>query len=255
MKLQKTEAGKGQMVMKPSGRILTASVAVLSCLVLVWVYTSIESFAASNDQSASKSLLPVWVTDDETVTEPSDDETPTPTLLPTESSASSENVEMAIDPSTSELIEAAYKDPVAQEPKKPVDTARRDTPLPNASGNSASHPGNYTSLPKVAPPSTASPSSGNATTFPQEDPWTGSTDPANGVPMQPVPIQTSPPDTPEVTEASPQPPPDLPAGTETSTQPPQVLPTDEETPSQAPTPPETTTPSNLPPDQPPITDD
>lgn len=269
MKLQKTEAGKGQMVMKPSGRILTASVAVLSCLVLVWGYTSIESFAASNDQSASKSILPVWATDDETVTEPSDDETPTPTLLPTESSASSENVEMAIDPSTSELIEAAYKDPVAQEPKKPVDTARRDTPLPNASGNSASHPGNYTSLPKVAPPSTTSPSSGNAITSPQEDPWAGSTDPANGALAQPVPIQTSPPDTPEVTEASPQTPPDLPAGmetstqaphdlptgTETSTQPPQVLPTDEETPSQAPTPPETTTPSDLPPDQPPVTND
>jgi hypothetical protein len=190
------------------------------------------------------------------VTEPSNDETPTPTLLPTESSASSENVEMAIDPSTSELIEAAYKDPVAQEPNKPADTARRDTPLPNASGNSASNSGNYTNLPKVAPPSTTSPSSGNAITSPQEDPWGGSTDPANGVPAQPVPIQTSPPDIPEVTEASPQPPSDLPAsmetstqapqvlptGTETSTQPLQVLPTDDETPSQAPTPPETTTP-------------
>ena len=269
MKPQKTEAGKGQMVMNPSARILTASVAVLSCLVLLWVYTSIESFAASNDQSAFKSILPVWVTDYETVTEPPDDETPTPTLLPTESSASLENVEMAIDSSTSELIEAAYKDPVAQEPKKPGNTARRDTPLPNASGNSASHPGNYTSLPKVAPPSTTSPSSGNAITVPQEDPWAGSTDPANGVPAQPVPIQTSPPDIPEVTEASSQPPPDLPAGTETSTQAPQdlptgtetstqspqILPTDEETPSQTPTPPETITPSDLPSDQPPVTDD
>jgi hypothetical protein len=246
--------------MNPSGRILTAIAAVVSCLALVWVYTSIESFAASNDQSAAKTILPVWVTgddgDDDTTTKLSGDaETPTPTLLPTESSASSEDVDTAIDPSTSELIEAAYKDPVAQEPKKPVDTARRDASLSGASSDSASRPGNHASLPTVESPSTVSPSLGNAVALSPEEPAQGSTDLANGTTEQPVPAQTLPPNTPVVTEASPQPPLELPAGTETSPSLPQDLPAEAATPSQPPSLPEVTTPSDLPSDQSPITKD
>lgn len=245
------------MVVNPSGRILTATVAVLSCLALLWVYTNIEFFAASNVQSAGNLILPVWATDeDETVTEPSeDDDTPTPTLTLTESSSSSET-DTATDPYTSELIEATYKDPVAQEPKKPDYAARSDAPLPGASDTLAGRPAGYpVLLPKVESPSLGPPSSENTAIFSQEDPFQGSTDLANDVTAQPLPAQTSPPTTPEVTEASPQTPLDVPAGTQTSPQPPLDLPADAGTPSQLPSPSNATTPSDLSPDPSLVTDD
>jgi hypothetical protein len=244
-------AGEGRVATNLSSRLLAATAAVLSCLALLWVYTSIESFAASKAQNVSKLILPVWATDgDATSAEPSeDDDTPTPTLVPADSSSSLEGTDMDFDPSTSERIEAAYKDPSAhQESKKPADNAtRRDSSLDSPLNSSASRPGTYTVLPEVEFTSTSSPLSGNIVTFSQENPFQGSTDLGNGVPAQPVPVQDSSSNTPEVTETSPQLQPDLPVGTETSTQAPQDLPTEVVTPSQASTSPETTTPTGSPP--------
>ena len=237
--------------MNQSGRILTAIVAVVSCLLLVWVYTSIESFAGPSLQSASQRILPVWATDDdETETELSgDDEPPTPTLSPTESSSSSEDTDTGADGSAGERIEAAYKDPfVHREHDKSDNDAKRDASLPAASGNPAGRPAGYSSLPKVESPSTVSQPSENISGPSPEEPTQGSTEPATGVPVQPMPAQTSPPNTPELTEAPPQPPLDLPTGPEAPTQTPPDLPAEAEMPSQAPTPPESTTPPDVPPD-------
>jgi hypothetical protein len=202
--------------MSPAGRILTATAAVLFCLALLWVYTSIESLADSNVQSPSKLALPIWVTDDEQTTEkPSDHDTPTPALVPNESSPS-DATEIATDPSTSELMEAAYTDLLAQEPKKSDEAPKRYDPFPGAPGNPAGRPANYYPvLPKVESPSTEPPSSGNTITSSQEDPAQGSTDLASGVTAQPVPAQVSPPNTPTGTKTPPQPPHALPKGTKT----------------------------------------
>jgi hypothetical protein len=236
--------------MNLSGRLLAATAAVLFCLALLWVYTSIESLADSNVQSPSKLALPIWATDDEQTAEKlPDDDTPTPALVPNESSSPSDATEIATDPSTSELMEAAYTDLLAhQESKNPADNAtRRDSSLDSPLSSSASRPGTYTVPPKIESPSTSSPSSGNIVTFSQGDPFQGSTDLGNDVPTQPVPAQDSSSNPPEVTEAPPQLQPDLPVGTETSTQAPQDLPTEAVTPSQASTSPETTTPTDSPP--------
>src|SRR4051812_13382603 len=204
------------MAMSPSGRILTATAAVLFCLALLWVYTSIESLADSNVQSPSKLALPIWATDDEQTAEKlPDDDTPTPALVPNESSSPSDATEIATDPSTSELMEAAYTDLLAQEQKKSDEAPKRSDPLPNVPSNPAGRPADYPVLPKVESPSTEPPSPGNTITSPQEDPAQGSTDLASDVTAQPVPAQVSPPNAPEGTKTSPQPPHALPKGTTT----------------------------------------
>jgi hypothetical protein len=182
--------------MRPSGGILAATAAVLFCLALLWVYTSIESLADSNVQSPSKLALPIWATDDEqTAEKPPDNDTPTPARVPNESSPS-DAMEVATDPSTSELMEAAYTDLLAQEPKKSDEAPKSSDPFPGAPANPAGRPADYPVLPKVESPSTEPPSSGNTITSSQEDPAQGSTDLASGVTAQPVPAQISPPNTP-----------------------------------------------------------
>jgi hypothetical protein len=247
-KLREAAEEQGSMAMGLSDRILTATAAVLFCLALLWVYSSIESFAEdSNVQSPSTLVLPTWVTNDEQTTKKlSDHDPPTPALVSNESSPS-EPTETVIDPSTSELMEAAYTDLIAvQEPKKLDEAPKRHDPFTGALSNPAGLPADYPVLPKVESPSMEPPSSGNAITSFQEDPAQGSTDQATGVTGQPGPAQTPPPNTPEVAQASPQPPLVPPTGTETPTQSPHALPAGAGTPSQPLTPPDASTPSGLP---------
>ena len=190
----------------PDRSLLAAIIAILAFTFLL-VLMSVYPIALFSTRSADKPIIPVWEPGDEdqTVEQTADANTPTPTLssAPTHSETS-EATETAIDPLTSEVVEAALREPFAEGPKKADEAAGKggdDLPS-SAFENPAARPADP-ALPGVESPS--SPSTENTITSLQ-DPALTSTDQYPDVMTQPVPPQTSPIDSPMGAETSPQPP-------------------------------------------------
>jgi hypothetical protein len=175
---------------------------VILALSFFGVLMSVYPIAGFSTQSVDKPIIPIWEPGDgeQTAKQTEDDDTPTPTLSSAPAQfETSGATETAIDPWTSEVVEAALREPFAQGPKQADEAAKRDD-LPRAAfDNPASRPADSV-LPKVE-----SPSSENTITSSQ-DPALTSTAQYPDVTAQPLPPQTSPPDSPVDTETFPQPP-------------------------------------------------
>jgi hypothetical protein len=214
---------------------------VILALMFFGVLVSVYPIAPFNTQSVDKSIIPIWEPGDaeQTAEKTEDDDTPIPTL--SSSPAQSETsgaIEMDVDPWASEVVEAALREPFAQGPKE-ADEAAESNDLPRAAfDNPAGRPADPV-LPRVE-----SPSSENTITSSQEDPALTSTAQYPDVTAQPLPPQTSPPDSPTGTEASPLPPLDLPADMDTSWQLPPESSADTEAFPQPSAPPDEPTPSH-----------
>src|ERR671910_2038673 len=184
------------------GRSLRVATTVILALTFFGVVMSLfYPIAGFSSQSVDKPIIAVWEPGDEEQTaKQTEEDTPTPTL----SSAparfeTSEATETAIDPWTSEVVEAALREPFAQGPQQADEAAKRDN-LPRAAFDTpVSRPADPV-LPKVE-----SPSSENTITSSQ-DPALTLTAQYPDVTAQPLPPQTSPPDSPVDTETFPQPP-------------------------------------------------
>ncbi len=178
---------------------------VILALTFFGVLMSVYPIAGFSTQSVDKPIIPIWEPGDEeqTAEQTEDDDTPTPTLSSAPAQFETPGApETPIDPWTSEVVEAALREPFAQEPKKADEAAKRDD-LPRPSfENPAGLPTDLV-LPRVE-----SPSSENTITSSQEDPALTSTAqyPDTDVTAQPLPPQTSPADSPVDTETFPQPP-------------------------------------------------
>src|SRR5215210_3853922 len=183
-------------------RSLRAATIVILALSFFGVLMSVYPIAGFSTQSVDKPIIPIWEPGDveQTAKQTEDDDTPTPTLSSAPAQfETSGATETAIDPWTSEVVEAALREPFAQRPKQTDEAAKRDD-LPRAAfDNPASRPADPV-LPKVE-----SPSSENTITSSQ-DPALTSTAQYPDVTAQPLPSQTSPPDAPVDTETLPQPP-------------------------------------------------
>jgi hypothetical protein len=184
------------------GRSLRAATIVILALTFFGVLMSVYPIAGFSTQGVDKPIIPIWEPGDEeqTAEQTEDDDTPIPTLssAPTQSETSGAT-ETAIDPWTSEVVEAALREPSGQGPKQADEAAKRDD-LPRAAfNNPAGRPADFV-LPRVE-----SPSSENTITSSQ-DPALTSTAQYPDVTAQPLPSQTSPPDSPVDTETFPQPP-------------------------------------------------
>jgi hypothetical protein len=175
---------------------------VILALSFFGVLMSVYPIADFITQSVDKPIIPIWEPADgeQTAKQTEDDDTPTPTLSSAPAQfETSGATETAIDPWTSEVVEAALREPFAQGPKQADEAAKRDD-LPRAAfDNPVSRPADPV-LPKVE-----SPSSENTITSSQ-DPALTSTAQYPDVTAQPLPPQTSPPDSPVDTETFPQPP-------------------------------------------------
>jgi hypothetical protein len=183
----------------PDRSPLAAAIVILG-LTIFGVLTSVYPIAGLHIQSADEPIIPVWEPgDEEPRAEHSEDDTPTPTLLsaPTQSPPSGAT-ETAIDPWTSEVVEAALREPFVEEPKKPDEAAKGDELLRGAFDN----PDGRLADPIL--PEVESPPLGNTITS-SEDPALTSTDQYPDVTAQPVPPQHPPPDSLADTEAFPQP--------------------------------------------------
>ncbi len=184
-------------------------------LTIFGVLTSVYPIAGFNTQNADEPIILIWESGDEEQTaKQTEDDILTPTLssAPTRSETSGAT-ETPIDPGASEVVEAALREPFAQEPKKADEAAQGDD-LPRAAfDNPAGRPSDPV-LPRVESPSLEN----TITSF--QDPALTSTAqyPDTDVTAQPLPPQTSPPDSPTGTEASPQPPLNLPADMDISWQ-------------------------------------
>jgi hypothetical protein len=194
----------------PDRSPLAAAIVILG-LTIFGVLTSVYPTELFSTRSADKPIIPVWESADEkqAAQKTEDDDTPTPTLssLPAQIDTSGATEETDTDPSTSEvveaaLVEAALREPFAQGPKKADEAAAKgDDDLPRAAfENPAARPAGPV-VPRVE-------------SAPSENTLTSSQDPAltspaqypdTDVTAQPLPSQTSPPDSPTGTEASPQP--------------------------------------------------
>ena len=189
---------------------LLAAAIVILALTFLGVLTSVYPIALFNIQSADKPIIPVWepADEDQTAEHAADANTPTPALSssPTQSETSEGTEETAIDPLTSEVVEAALREPFAQGPKKADEAAAKgDDDLPRAAfENPAARPADPV-LPRPEP----APSQ-NTITFSQ-DPALLSTARYPDATAEPLPPQTSPPDPPvdpETFSQAPPPPPD-----------------------------------------------
>jgi hypothetical protein len=212
--------------MNTPDRSLLAPVIVILALTFFGVLVSVYPIAPFITQSVDKPIIPVWepADEDQTAKQTADDDTPTPTLSSslTHSETSEATEETAIDPTTSEVVEAALREPFVEEPKTPDKVSKGDD-LPRATFNNPAGHLTDPALPKVESP----PPLENTIT-PSEDPVLASTDQYPGVMAQPVPSQTPPPDSPTGTEASLQPPLDLQADMDPSWQLPPELSADTE---------------------------
>jgi hypothetical protein len=175
---------------------------VILALTFSGVLMSVYPIAGFSTQSVDIPIIPVWEPRDEeqTAEQTEDDDTPTPTLSPAPTQfETSVATETALDPWTSEVVEAALREPFAQGPKQ-VDEAAESDDLPRAAfDNPAGRPADPV-LPGVE-----SPPSENTITFSQ-DPALTSTAQYRDVTAQPLPPQTSPPDSPVDIETFAQPP-------------------------------------------------
>ena len=184
------------------GRSLRAATIVILALSFFGVLMSVYSIAGFSTQSVDKPIIPIWEPGDEeqTAEQTEDDDTPTPTLSSAPAQfETSGATETAIDPWTSEVVEAALREPFAQGPQKADEAAKRDD-LPRAVFDTPAAPPADPVLPQVE-----SPSSENTITSSQDPPLT-STAQYPDVTAQPLPPQISPPDSPVGTETFPQPP-------------------------------------------------
>jgi hypothetical protein len=175
---------------------------VILALSFFGVLMSVYPIAGFSTQSVDKPIIPIWEPGDgeQTAKQTEDDDTPTPTLSSAPAQfETSGATETAIDPWTSEVVEAALREPFAQGPKQADEAAKRDD-LPRAAfDNPAARPADPV-LPKVEPPSSEN------TITSSQDPALTSTAQYPDVTAQPLPPQTSPPDSPVDTETFPQPP-------------------------------------------------
>jgi hypothetical protein len=194
-----------------AGRSLRAATIVILALTFLGVLVSVYPIALFSTRSADKPIIPVWESADEeqAAQKTEDDDTPTPTLssVPAQIDTSGATEETDTDPSTSEvveaaLVEAALREPFAQGPKKADEAAAKgDDDLSRAAfENPAARPADSV-LPQVE-----SPALGNTITSFQDPALTSTAQyPDTDVTAQPLPPQTSPPDSPADTEAFPQP--------------------------------------------------
>ena len=198
-----------------AGRSLRAATIVILALTFLGVLVSVYPIALFNTRSADKPIIPVWESADEeqAAQKTEDDDTPTPTLssVPAQIDTSGATEETDTDPSTSEvveaaLVEAALREPFAQGPKKADEAAAKgDDDLPRAASyDPAGRPADP-ALPQVKSPSS------EYTITTSQDPALTSTAQHPDATAQPLPSQTSPPNSPTGTEASPQPSLTLPA--------------------------------------------
>ena len=224
----------------PDRSPLAAAAIVILGLTIFGALTSVYPISGFNTQSADKPIIPVWEPGDaEQTAEQTEDDTPTLSSAPTQIDTSGATEETAIDGWASEVVEAAFREPVAQGPKKADEAAAKgDDDLPRAASyNPAGRPADP-ALPQVKSPSS------EYTITTSQDPALTSTAQHPDATAQPLPSQTSPPNSPTGTEASPQPsltlpadnmgtswqlPPDPPADTEAFPQP--SAPPDETIPS------------------------
>ncbi len=219
-------------------RSLLAAVIVILGLAFFSVLTNVYPIAGFNTQSADEPIIPVWVPgDEEPRAEESEGDTLTPTLSsPLTQSSPSDAAETATDPSTSEVMEAALREPFVEAPKKADEAVKGGELLRGAFDNPAGR------FPDPALRKAESPSSENTITSSQ-DPALTSTVQYPDVTVQPLPPQSSPPDSPVYTELVPQPLLDLPADTDTSWQLPPESSADTEAFPQPLAPPDEPTPS------------
>jgi hypothetical protein len=226
----------------PDRSLLAAATIVILALTFLGILVSVYPTELFSIRSADKPIIPVWESGDEEPraeqTEDADIPTPTLSSAPTQIDTSGATEETDIDGWASEVVEAALREPVAQGPKKADEAAKGGDDLPRAASyNPAGRPADP-ALPQVE----STPSENTIT--PSQDPALTSTAQHPDATAQPLPSQTSPPDSPTGTEASPQPsltlpadnmgttwqlPPDSPADTEAFPQP--SAPPDETIPS------------------------
>ena len=210
-----TQVGKGRKsaAMNLPDRSRLAAAFVILGLAFFSVLTNVYPIVGFNTQSADEPIIPVWdPSDEEPTAEQSEEDTPTPMLLsPSTQSPLSETAETVIDPGTSEVVEAALREPFVEGPKKLDEAANRDDLL----GGAFDYPDGRLADPIL--PEVESPPLENTITF-SKGPALTSTDQYPDVTAQPVPPQTPPPDSPTGTEASPQPPMNLPADMDISWQ-------------------------------------
>src|SRR5919107_758256 len=182
------------------GRSLRAAAIVILSLTIFGVLMSVYSIAGFSTQSVDKPIIPIWEPGDEeqTAEQTEDDDTPTPTLSSAPAQfETSGATETAIDPWTSEVVEAALREPFAQGPQKADEAAKRDD-LPRAAFDTPAAPPADPVLPRVE-----SPSSENLITASQ-DPALTPTAQYPDVMAQPLPAQTSSPVSPVDTDTFPQ---------------------------------------------------
>jgi len=184
------------------GRSLRVAALVILALVFFAVLMSVYPIAIFSNQSVDKSIIPIWEPGDaeQTAEQAEEDDTPTPTLSSSPVQFETSGVtETGIDPWTSEVVEAALREPFAQG-RKEADEAAESSDLPRAAfDNPVGRPADPV-LPRVEP-------------LPSENTITSSQDPAltstaqyPDMRAQPLPPQTSPPEAPVDTETFPQPP-------------------------------------------------
>jgi hypothetical protein len=183
---------------------------VIFVLSLFLFYTGMYSVTGSSIRSVTEPAIPVWEPSDEGPGgKQSEDDTPTLTLSPAPTlSPPLEASETANNPSMSEAAETALREPVAQEPMQPEEAVKKeDPPIGRAFGNPADRPANIiVPMDESLPPE--APSWENVITFSQDPPLV-TTDQYVDMTAQPVPPQTSLPDSSTGTETLPQPLPNL----------------------------------------------
>jgi hypothetical protein len=207
-----SEKGRRSVVMGLSNRRLPIAT-VIFILSLLLIYVGMFSVTGSSIRSVTEPVIPVWEpSDEDPAGKRAEDDTPTPTLSPAPTlTPPLEASETANNPSVSEAVETAMREPVAQEPKKPEGAVKKEDPLGGTFTNPADRPANLI-LPVVESLSPEAPSCENTITFSQ-DPGLETTDQYDDMPVQPISPQTSPPDSSTGTETLPQPPPELPTDT------------------------------------------
>ena len=129
--------------MSLSGLARPAIATVIMVLGIFGVYWYVDhAYGAANASRTSQPVVPVWAPDDEGRSSAQQEAgTPAPTPLPALATHSSLGATGApIDPWTSEVMEAALREPLVEEPNDPDEAVEGDGLLGGASGESADRP-------------------------------------------------------------------------------------------------------------------
>ena len=198
------EEGRRSVARNIPDRSLLAAAIVILALTFLGILMSVYPTELFSTRSADKPVIPVWESggEEQAAQKAEDADIPTPTLssVPAQIETSGATEETAIDPWASEVVEAALREPVAQGPKE-ADEAAESNDLPRAASyNPAGGPAD-----PVVPRVESAPSENTLTS--SQDPALTSTAqyPDTDVTAQPLPPQTSLPDSLADTEAFPQP--------------------------------------------------